>query len=343
MRVVADLVDALVERGTVPGAQLAVVDASGVVFRHCAGHADRDKTVAVDGATRFALASLTKPLLAAAVLVAAEEGSLDLDEPVAVHVPQAAADITPRMLLAHYSGLPEGLPVEPLPWPDLRDRYAATVPEHRPGERRVYSNPAYALAGAAIEHATGTDIETYLREAVLQPLGMTATSLGLEPGAAGAWVRDAGLFAPGVQLFNSDWFRRTPMPQSAGWSTADDYARFLGCLLREGAPILAPETAAEMLTNQGGSLPGGVESFMTWPVADWAIGMELRATKAKHWTGAALSALAATHFGASGTLCFVDPAHGIAAALLCNRGTYSGWMLTPGAWPDIVAAIVTSG
>jgi CubicO group peptidase (beta-lactamase class C family) len=343
VRAVADLVDALVERGTVPGAQLTVVDASGVVFRHCAGHADREKTVAVDGATRFALASLTKPLVAAAALVAAEEGSLDLDQPVAAHVPQAAAGITPRMLLAHYGGLPETLPVEPLSWPELRDRYAATAPEHPPGERRVYSNPAYALAGAAIEHATGITIDAYLHEAVLAPLGMTSTSLGLAPGTPAAWVRDAGLFAAGVQLFNSDWFRQTPMPQSAAWSTADDYARFLGCLLREGAPILAPETAAEMLTNQGGNLPGGVESFMTWPVADWAIGLELRATKERHWTGPALSPRAGTHFGASGTLCFADPGHGVAAALLCNRGTYSGWMMTPGAWPDIVAAIVTSG
>ena len=179
MRRVGDLVDALVERGTVPGAQLTVVDAGGVVFRHCAGHADRDKAVAIDGATRFALASLTKPLVAAAVLVAAEEGSLDLDAPVAAQVPQVPAAFTLRMLLAHYSGLPEGVPAEPLTWPELRDRYAAVVPERAPGERRVYSNPAYATAGAAIEHATGIAIDAYLQEAVLAPLGMTSTSLGL--------------------------------------------------------------------------------------------------------------------------------------------------------------------
>ncbi len=173
---------------------------------------------------------------------------------------------------------------------------------------------------------------------------MASTSLGLPAGRVRrVGARRRACSPPGVQLFNSDWFRATPMPQSAGWSTADDYARFLTCLLREGAPILAPETAAEMLTNQGGALPGGVESFMTWPVADWAIGLELRAAKERHWTGPALSGRAATHFGASGTLCFADPAHGVAAALLCNRGTYSGWMLTAGAWPDIVAAIVTSG
>ena len=340
MRRAADLVDALVERGTVPGAQLAVVDAGGVVFQHVSGFADRERTVPVDRTTRFALASLTKPLVAAAALVAAEEGSVDLDAPVAAHVPQVPAAFSLRMLLAHYSGLPEGVAAPAAGWPELRDHYAAVVPEHPAGVRRVYSNPAYATAGAAIEHATGIAIDVYLEEAVLAPLGMGATSLGLPAGAAGAWVRDAGLFGPGLQLFNSDWFRATPLPQSAGWSTAADYGAFLRCLLREGAPILAPETAAEMLTNQGGSLPGGVESFMTWPVADWAVGLELRAAKERHWTGTALSPRAATHFGASGTLCFVDPAHGLGAALLCNRGTYSGWMLTVGAWPDIVAAIV---
>lgn len=343
MRRAAELVEALVERGTVPGAQLTVADASGVVFRHVAGHADRDRAVPVTGDTRFALASLTKPLVALAVLVAAEEGSLGLDEAAAEHVSGAPPGLTPRMLLAHYSGMPEGAAAEALDWPALRAVYAAVAPVAAPGERRIYSNPAYAVAGATVEGATGIDIATYLDEAVLRPLGMAATSLGLPAGAEGAWVRDAGLFGPGVQLFNSDWFRATPMPQSAGWSTADDYVRFLQCLLRQGAPLVAPETAAEMLTNQGGPLPGGVESFMTWPVADWAVGLELRAAKARHWTGGALSPRAGTHFGASGTLCFVDPDLGLAAALLCNRGTYSGWMLAPGGWPEIVAAIVSGG
>ena len=156
-------------------------------------------------------------------------------------------------------------------------------------------------------------------------------------------MRDAGLFSPGVQLFNSDWFRATPMPQSAGWSTADDYARFLGCLLRDGAADPGTRDGGrDARPTRAARCPGGVESFMTWPVADWAIGLELRDAKERHWTGPALSDRAATHFGASGTLCFADPAHGVAAALLCNRGTYSGWMLTAGAWPDIVSAIVSS-
>jgi CubicO group peptidase (beta-lactamase class C family) len=350
----ADLVDALVARGRVPGAALVVVDAGGrVLAEHYAGHADREASRPVDAGTRFALASLTKPLVAAAVLVAVEEGLADLDAPVAEHVPTAAPQVTLRNCLAHYGGLPEGVPTRtlgagPVPtWDEARAAYARVAPERPAGERRVYSNPGYALAGLAVEAAAAMPFEDYLAGAVLQPLGMHATTLGLpeETAADAAWVREPGLWAHGYPLFNAPEWRALPMPQSAGFATARDYGRFLAAVLAqgrtpEGAYVLAPETAAELVTNQGGALPGGVESFMTWPVADWGCGFELRDRKERHWTGGALGERAATHFGASGTLAFADPDHGVAAALLANRGTYAGWMLEPGAWPDVCAAIV---
>ena len=95
----------------------------------------------------------------------------------------------------------------------------------------------------------------------------------------------------------------------------------------------------QLFNGARGALPGGVEGFMEWPVCDWAIGMELRDGKAPHWTGTALSPAAATHFGASGTLCLIDPTRDLRAVVLADRGTYSGWMLDPGGWPDICAAL----
>src|SRR5262249_56723799 len=81
----------------------AVVGAEGIRESHLAGDAREDSL--------FALASLTKPLVAVAVMVAAEEGSIDLDAPVAEHLEQYRAPdrqaITPRHLLSHASGLPE--------------------------------------------------------------------------------------------------------------------------------------------------------------------------------------------------------------------------------------------
>jgi len=347
-----EIVDELVARGSVPGAALVVVR-DGRSALHQAGTADRDGAVPVDEGTRFALASLTKPLVALAVLVAVEEGLVDLDEPVAAHVPGAAGQLTLRNLLAHHSGLPEGVPARtlgagPTPtWDEARAAWPQVAPERPAGERRVYSNPAYALAALAVEGAAGMPFERYLEAAVLTPLGMAETTLGLPAELAdrAAWVREPGLWAHGVALFNGDEWRALPQPQSAGFASARDYGRFLGCVLAggrmaDGRALVAPETLAELVTNQGGSLEGGVESFMSWPVADWACGFEVRAAKERHWTGDALSARAATHFGASGTLAFVDPEHGVAAALLANRGTYSGWMLEPGAWPDLCTALV---
>jgi CubicO group peptidase (beta-lactamase class C family) len=343
----AELADRLVADGAVPGVALVACDRSGVTLEHYAGHADRAGSVPVTPSTRFALASLTKPLVAIAALVAVEEGIVDLDAPLAALLPGVHPQVTLRGVLAHFSGLPEGSGAASsgvgadATWPQIRAAAMMAVPEAPAATRRIYSNVGYALAGAALEAGSGMAIGDYLHEAVCRPLGLGATTLALPAGADGAWVRDAGLWASGVQLFNSEWFRGQPLPQSGGWSTARDYARVLQLVLAGGERLLAPETTAELLTNQGGVLAGGVGSFMQWPRADWALGFELRDEKQVHWTGDALSSAAGTHFGASGTLCFVDPTAGVAAAVLANRGTYSGWMLRPGAWPDLVAALVS--
>jgi CubicO group peptidase (beta-lactamase class C family) len=352
----AGLVEELVARGAVPGASLVVADAAGVRQERHVGHADADGVVPVRATTRFPLASLTKPLVACAALVAVEEGILDLDAPLADVVPDVDGRLTLRACLSHAAGLPEsasgtslGIGATPT-WPDYARAVSRVAPTVAPGSRRVYSNVGYALAGLALERAAGMPLDVYVGAAVLAPLGLHATSLGLPPAVAAdaAWVREPGLWAAGVSLFNSDWFRGEPLPQSGGWATAVDYAAFLRVVLRggvadDGTALLAEETCAELVTNQGGALEGGVLSFMTWPQADWGLGFELRDAKARHWTGTALSPQAATHFGASGTLCVVDPGPGLVIALFANRGTYGGWMLEPGGWPDIVAAVVADG
>jgi CubicO group peptidase (beta-lactamase class C family) len=114
----------------------------------------------------FAWASCTKPATALAVLVAVEEGSLDLDE--AAGPPGA----TVRHLLAHASGL------GPEPGP-------AIAP---PGERRIYSNAGFEVLADLLSARAGMDFATYLAEGVLRPLGMTATELAPDasPGPAAA-------------------------------------------------------------------------------------------------------------------------------------------------------------
>jgi CubicO group peptidase (beta-lactamase class C family) len=122
---------------------------------------------------RFALASVTKLLVAYAVLIAVEEGSLDLDTPLEVGT-------SLRHLLAHASGLA----------PDDRSQMAP------PATRRIYSNAGFEVIGDLLAEATGIDTAAYVDEAVLAPLGMSGTSLDGSPasGASGT-AADLARFA----------------------------------------------------------------------------------------------------------------------------------------------------
>jgi CubicO group peptidase (beta-lactamase class C family) len=108
----------------------------------------------------FRWASVTKPVTALAALVAAEEGTIDLDE--AAGPPGS----TMRHLLAHASGLP----------------FEAGPPIGKPGARRIYSNAGFEVAAERIAAGAEMPFEEYLRKAVLDPLGMKAVLRG-SPGA----------------------------------------------------------------------------------------------------------------------------------------------------------------
>jgi CubicO group peptidase (beta-lactamase class C family) len=316
------MIDTWVAEGDASAVAAAVIAPEGIRETRVAGDARPDSL--------FALASLTKPLVAVAVLVAAEEGSIDLDAPVAEHLEQYRAPdrraITPRHLLSHASGLPEVGP----PGVSAVD----VEPVRPPATRRVYSNEGYGVLGALLTAATGMGHAEYVHCAVLEPLGMDAY-LGLpEPEAGRALdVRQPGLWRPGEPLFNSREWRSRATAAGGAFATCDAYARFVQLLLARGAPLLASETFAELAEVQYPGLAGGIESFRTWDEADWGLGCDIRDGKDGHWTGTRTSPATLSHFGASGTLMWADPKPGVGLVCLANRGTYSGWMMRPGRWP----------
>jgi len=104
----------------------------------------------------FRWASVTKPVTALAALVAAEEGTIDLEEPA------GPPGSTMRHLLAHASGLP----------------FEAGPPIGKPGARRIYSNAGFEAAAERIAANAEMPFEEYLRKAVLAPLGMKAVLRG---------------------------------------------------------------------------------------------------------------------------------------------------------------------
>ena len=106
------------------------------------------------------LASVSKPVAALAVLVAAEEGVVDLDEPAG---PPGA---TVRHLLAHTSGLP----------------FEGDAPIAPPGRRRIYSNEGFRVLGAHLAERAEMSFDEYVRAAVVDPLGVSLDPSG-HPGA----------------------------------------------------------------------------------------------------------------------------------------------------------------
>jgi CubicO group peptidase (beta-lactamase class C family) len=328
---VLEMIDTWIADHGIPAVAAAAVTAGGVGERRFAGTAGPDSL--------FALASLTKPLVAAACLVAAAEGALELDAPVADHLPAydtpSKRRITARHLLAHASGLPE------------TDRSGVPAVDVEPvaglAQRRIYSNEGYAVLGELLAAATGMPHATYLARAVFEPLGMDAV-LGLPEHQDGRAleVREPGLSASGVALFNSRQWRRRGTAAGGAFATLDAYARFVQLLLARGAPLLAEAEFADMAAVQFPGLPGGIESFQTWPVADWSLGCDVRDAKTPHWTGPSTSPPTLSHFGASGTMFFADPEAGVGLVCLATRGTYSGWPMRPGAWPDLCAAVIGS-
>ena len=248
-----------------------------------AGVTRADGTVAARGETArpAQLASVSKPVTARAVLVAAEEGVVDLDEPA------GPPGSTVRHLLAHASGLPfeGGRPVAP------------------PGRRRIYSNEGFRVLGEHLAERAEMLFEDYVRAAVCEPLG-----LALDPSGH---------------------------PGSGMAASLDDLLAFGRELL---APrLVAPETHAEMVATQFPGLAGVLPEYGRFSPLDWGLGVELKGEKSPHWSGSRTSPHTFGHFGGSGTCLWVDPAIGVAAAVLTTR-RFGDW--AQDAWPRLFDALL---
>lgn len=257
----------------VPTASAAVVGPAGVLAQHG------------DVARRYRLASVTKPLVARAAQVAVEEGVFDLDTPA------GPPHSTVRHLLAHAAG------------------YAMQDAEilARPGARRIYSNYGFAVLAETLERESGIEAARYLAEGVLEPLGMTASTL--DGGAAGAGY--------------------------GAVSTVADLVLFAGDLLRPRT--VSPETHAEAISVQFPGLDGVVPGYGMQRPNDWGLGFEIRGAKSPHWTAPANSAATFGHFGQSGTFIWVDPAVDLALVVLTDRD-FGDWAKP--LWPALSGEVL---
>ena len=174
-RLAAALEDA-VRREGIPAASVAVRFADGSGWTGAAGVTGGQDPRPVRPSTPFRVASVTKTYLAALAHLLADEGVLDLDEPVTLSgVPEGA---TLRHLLSHTSGLPHDYPLRPVAWDEEKLAALGARAVCDPGTCIEYSDLGFIAAGVLIEGATGRTIDDLFRERIFEPNGLDETWFG---------------------------------------------------------------------------------------------------------------------------------------------------------------------
>ncbi|CAN7380920.1 serine hydrolase domain-containing protein [Knoellia sp. LjRoot47] len=231
-----------VAAGLVRGGELVWSGAVGTVDGRASG-------APVDSDTQFRMGSITKTFVAVAVMRLRDEGRLDLTDRFGRHVPGSALDdVTLEQLLTHSGGVQAetgGAWWERTPGGDWDDLVGSGVgTRFRSGRRFHYSNTGYAALGRLLEVVRERPWFDVVRDELLEPLGMTRTTLRPSGAAAQGFAvhpfadvllpepeHDAGAMAPAGQL----------------WTTVGDLSRWAALLGGHVGDVLSRETLAEMV------------------------------------------------------------------------------------------------
>ncbi|MBP5270460.1 MAG: beta-lactamase family protein, partial [Clostridia bacterium] len=332
------------------GAAYAVAVEGRTVFENALGCADVENRVPFRTDTVVRLASMTKPVTCAAVLMMAERGALSLSDPVSRFIPEfanpnvaitdekgrvtgirpAKNKITVRDLLNHTSGLGSG-PAGDAAWNAYRLREGATLASSVPvfafqpldfEPRTEAANSwtqAFDLAAYLVELLSGTDFESFVTEKLLYPLGCFDTVF--TPGAEQRSrmmklydARDGKLIRidTGKRIFGA--IPSTYHSGGAGLAgTLDDYMKFAAMLCREGETDGVRVLSAESVKLM--STPSLPFEIPTDCAETWGLAMRvtLRQTAAQPLFPGSYG-----WSGAYGTHLFVDPAHRVSAVYVPN-------------------------
>ena len=179
----------------VPGAAVAVVGRQDTIREEVYGVTGGPASSAITPDTVFLIRSISKSVTALAVLMAVQDGMVDLDTPISTYLPEFSVHsrfqehpedvMTLRHMLSHRAGFTHDPPAGiDLDHPGYFTRYIAKVSEtwlrFPVGYRMEYSNYGYDLAGYILEVRSGMPFADYLQEKVLLPVGMVDSSFDLE-------------------------------------------------------------------------------------------------------------------------------------------------------------------
>jgi CubicO group peptidase (beta-lactamase class C family) len=242
----AEKIDAFVneamQRHHLPGLALAVVEGNRVTFIKGYGKADPSGRP-VTPQTPFLLASVSKPLTAAAIMQLVDAGRVDLDTPVQKYIsefrvgdPVASGQITVRHLLLHTSGLPVTACDTRINAQTLAEYVAElqTVKLEAPvGARHSYCSGNYNILGRVIEKVSGQTFGGYMQQNVFAPLEMRNSFIS-EKEAQAAGMAQGYQFLFGISVPTHYAYNPSQLPSGYMISSAEDMSHFLISQLNEG-------------------------------------------------------------------------------------------------------------
>jgi CubicO group peptidase (beta-lactamase class C family) len=250
----------------VTGLSIALVDDKETVWAQGFGYADKQANIKATPDTIYNVGSISKVLTATAAMQLAEQGKLDIDQPLQKYLPEFSIKsrfgdthkITPRNIMTHHSGLPcnwlQGM-IERHPGPftevvtAVKNEYMAYPTDYV----FAYSNLGITLLGATVGKLGGTGYTNYMDTHLLSPLGMTHSEFA---SSTSSKSYDKGKEVEVIPMRD--------LPASGLNSSVSDIAHFMQMVLADGKyngrQILKPESLREMFKVQNANVPMDLDS-----------------------------------------------------------------------------------
>lgn len=334
----ASVLQPYIDKKSLAGAVVLVADREKVLRVDAVGYSDINAGKMMTTDTVFWIASQSKPITAAGLMLLVDEGKVDINDPIEKYLPEfkniwvesekdkdrlvlrrPKRSITIRDVLTHTSGLPFRSPLEEptLDGLSLKDAvrgYAVVPLAHEPGTKFVYSNCGINVAGRIIEVVAGMPFEEFMEKRLFAPLGMKDTTFwpndeqmarlakSYRPGPGKSGLTETKIIY--LQYPFNDR-KRHIMPAGGYFSTANDVARFCQMVLAggmfDGKRILSESSVKAMTERQTPA-----EIPVSWGLG-WTVG--------PGWTG---------HGGAMGTNMTVDNKRGLVTVWLVQHQGFPG-------------------
>lgn len=252
----------------ITGLSIALIDDQKVVWQKGFGYADLENKIAATPETVYRAGSIAKVFTSAATMQLAEQGKIDIDQPLVKALPEFtiktrfsdAAPVTPRNVMTHHSGLPSNYYRDmfvrnPAPFrvvlEGIRHEYLNTPPN----TVFSYSNLGMALLGATVEKISGQDFNDYMTQHFFQPLGMTQSRFATRA------VTKAYDHNKEIEVFSL-----RDMPAANLLSNVLDLSQFIKMQFAEGRSgkqqVLLPKTTHEMVRVQNADFPLTFDSYV---------------------------------------------------------------------------------